>query len=73
MRPTQNMDTTPARGRRPTALGSDALYCELCVAKGERYARGGNQFVWVLGYPLMRTCRPCSKEMKAIYEGAKDA
>lgn len=71
MRPTENMAATKARGRVPTATGADTLTCELCRAKGERYCRGGNQLVWVLGRPFIRACRPCVKELKAIWDGAK--
>lgn len=53
-------------GRVQTALGSDTLRCELCVAAGKG-GKPGSLLIWALGRPLIRTCRPCAKEMQATW------
>lgn len=70
MRPTENMAVTKARGRTPTITGYESPNCELCIAKGKQHSGFGGQFLWLLGRPAMRVCRPCAKEMKKVWEGA---
>lgn len=57
-------------GRVTTASGSDSIACELCKANRRQYPRGGNMLIWALGRPLIRTCRPCAKEMQSVWTGA---
>ena len=71
MRPTANMDLTPAKALTPTVLGYTAGRCELCLENGG--TRTGTRFLWMLGHPAMKVCLPCAREMKKVWEGALDA
>lgn len=44
--------------------------CCLCKAERRRYTRPATKQLWVIGYPLMRVCRPHEKAAREMYEGA---
>lgn len=57
-------------GQVATVGGSEGFVCELCRAKRSDRARAGNTLIFALGRPLIRTCRPCAKEMQAVWTDA---
>ena len=51
------------------AFGSD-FGCAICRAEKRQYSSPATRQFWVLGRPLMRTCRRHENAVRAMWEGA---
>ena len=51
------------------AFGSD-FGCAICRAEKRQYSSPATRQFWVLGRPLMRTCRRHENVVRAMWEGA---